>query len=209
MHRRCCQQATSSVHYTTSCKYSLVLLKMGEIFARNMLSWLKLVIKLLLYLVSCLHYCINDARSHKHQIFQQLAVELDARKPDDRRFLLFSTYSHSCDRVSKSDWVTEQVCGSYSGCHRYHLRYTGFLSYLIILKTVKRTKRFWRRNACIMCKCTNSICNISDEYLMNHASGNGSAELSLYIALFFILVRVQYKSQCLRQQWQKSRLLLS
>jgi hypothetical protein len=32
------QQATSSVHYTTSCKHSLVLLSMGEIIARNMLS---------------------------------------------------------------------------------------------------------------------------------------------------------------------------
>jgi len=30
------QQATSSVHYTTRCKYSLVLLRMGEIIARNM-----------------------------------------------------------------------------------------------------------------------------------------------------------------------------
>ena len=29
---------TSWVHYTTSCKHSLVLLKMGEIIARNMLS---------------------------------------------------------------------------------------------------------------------------------------------------------------------------
>ena len=28
MHRRCCQQAASSVHYTTSCKHSLVLLRM-------------------------------------------------------------------------------------------------------------------------------------------------------------------------------------
>ena len=36
--------ATSWVHYTTSCKQSLVLLKMGEIIARNMLSWLELLI---------------------------------------------------------------------------------------------------------------------------------------------------------------------
>jgi len=34
------QQAASSVYYTTSCKHSLVLLRMGEIIARNMLSWL-------------------------------------------------------------------------------------------------------------------------------------------------------------------------
>ena len=50
MHRRCCQQAASSVHYTTSCKHSLVLLRMGEIIARNMLSRFKL-------LINC-YYCI-------------------------------------------------------------------------------------------------------------------------------------------------------
>ena len=52
------QQAASSVLYNTSCKYSLVLLRMGEIIVRNMLSWLKLLIKLLLlHLVGCLYYC--------------------------------------------------------------------------------------------------------------------------------------------------------
>jgi len=33
-----CMLATSSMHYTTSCKHSLVLLRMDEIIARNMLS---------------------------------------------------------------------------------------------------------------------------------------------------------------------------
>jgi len=37
-HCRCCQRAAPSVLYTTSCKHSLVLLRMGEIIARNMLS---------------------------------------------------------------------------------------------------------------------------------------------------------------------------
>jgi len=36
--------ATSLVHYTTSCKHSLVLLRMCEIIIRNMLSWLELLI---------------------------------------------------------------------------------------------------------------------------------------------------------------------
>jgi len=31
-------QAVSPLHYTTSCKHSLVLLRMGEIITRNMLS---------------------------------------------------------------------------------------------------------------------------------------------------------------------------
>ena len=56
MHWRCCRPATSSVHYTTSCKHSLVLLRMGEIIARNRLSWLKLLINsLLLHLVGYLY----------------------------------------------------------------------------------------------------------------------------------------------------------
>jgi len=50
-------QASSSVLYTTSCKHSLVRLMMGESIARNMLSRLKLLIKLLLlHLVGCLYY---------------------------------------------------------------------------------------------------------------------------------------------------------
>ena len=56
-----CLRAASSVHYTTRCKLSLGLLRMGEIVARNMLSWLKLLIKLVfLHLVGCLHYFILD-----------------------------------------------------------------------------------------------------------------------------------------------------
>ena len=64
------QREAWSVLYTTSCKHSLVLLRKGEIIAPNMLSWLKLLIikLLLLHLVGCLYYCINYARSHKHQI---------------------------------------------------------------------------------------------------------------------------------------------
>jgi hypothetical protein len=49
--------ATSWVRYTTSCKHSLVLLKMGEIIARNMSSWLRIFNKSLsLHLVGCLYY---------------------------------------------------------------------------------------------------------------------------------------------------------
>jgi len=36
--------ATSWVHYTTSCRHSLLLLRMGETIARNMLNWLELLI---------------------------------------------------------------------------------------------------------------------------------------------------------------------
>ena len=51
------QQTASPVHYTTSCKHSLVLLRMGEIIARNMLSWLKLTKLSSSHLVGCLYYC--------------------------------------------------------------------------------------------------------------------------------------------------------
>jgi hypothetical protein len=44
MQPRCCRPAISWVHYTTSCKHSLVILKMGEIIPRNMLRWLELLI---------------------------------------------------------------------------------------------------------------------------------------------------------------------
>jgi len=68
-----CQPASSSVHYTTSYKHSLVLLRMGEIITRNMSSWLKLLIKLLLlHLVSSLYHCISDARLHKHHMFPKI-----------------------------------------------------------------------------------------------------------------------------------------
>jgi len=36
--------ATLWVRYTTSCKHSLVLLKMDDIIAQHMLSWLELLI---------------------------------------------------------------------------------------------------------------------------------------------------------------------
>jgi len=44
-HRRYCLLSALPVHYTTSYKHSLVLLRMDEIVARNMLSWLQLSIK--------------------------------------------------------------------------------------------------------------------------------------------------------------------
>jgi hypothetical protein len=44
MHQRCFRPSASSVHYTTSCKHSLMLLKTGEIIARHMLNWLELLI---------------------------------------------------------------------------------------------------------------------------------------------------------------------
>jgi len=71
------QQAALSVHYATSRKHSLVLLRVGEIIVRNMSSWLKLLTKLsLLHLVGCLYYYINDVRSHKHQMNGQMLAEL-------------------------------------------------------------------------------------------------------------------------------------
>jgi hypothetical protein len=62
--------ATLWVHYTTSCKHSRVLLKMGEIIARNMLSGLELLINRY-FCIQLVVYIIytNDARSNKYQIY--------------------------------------------------------------------------------------------------------------------------------------------
>jgi hypothetical protein len=55
------QEAALSVFLTTGCKHSLVLLRIDEIITRKKLSWLKLLMKLLLfYLVGCLYYCIKE-----------------------------------------------------------------------------------------------------------------------------------------------------
>jgi len=71
--------------YNTSCKHSLVLLRMGEIIARNMLSWLKLLIKwLLLQLGGCFYYCIDDALSHEQKTHKI-----------NKLFLLISQYSQA------------------------------------------------------------------------------------------------------------------
>ena len=70
VHQRCYRPATSWVHYTTSCKHSLVLLKMGEIIARNMLSWLELLQTVIVSYswLSILFLCIKviEERSRNH-----------------------------------------------------------------------------------------------------------------------------------------------
>jgi len=88
------QQAASSVLYTTSCKHILALLRVGEIIVRNMLIWLKLLIikLLLLHLVGFLYCCINDARSHEHQIYNSLFFNQRCR-PSSSLYTL--TYVHN------------------------------------------------------------------------------------------------------------------
>ena len=76
-HRRCCQPAASSVHCTTSCKHSLVLLRMGEINARNMLSWLTLLINcycficLVVYIIVSMMHGHTNIKKWKH-LYKQL-----------------------------------------------------------------------------------------------------------------------------------------
>ena len=87
MHRRSCLQTTSSVHYTTSCKHILVLLRMGEIIARNMLSWLKLSIKFVIVASSWLfillyHWCTVTQTSNL--IFIKSDIWEFSRKPVEK-----------------------------------------------------------------------------------------------------------------------------
>ena len=108
MHGRCCRQA-SSVHYTTSCKHSLALLRMGEIIARNMLSWFKLLIKLLLlHLVGCLYYCVNDPRSHKHKKNGNETFKF--RKTPRISWQLYGLWDYAGDRhFTFVRWITQTV----------------------------------------------------------------------------------------------------
>ena len=83
MHQRCCQlvslisfhliKLTSRQYHryiiTTSCKHSLVLLRMGEIITRNIELFGITNKPLLLHLFDCSYYCISDARSYKNQIY--------------------------------------------------------------------------------------------------------------------------------------------
>ena len=88
MYRRCCRPvawsggypqpghrpATSWVHYTTSCKHSLVLLKMGEIIARN----IGIINKpLLSHLVGCPYYLctLTSLRVGKYKQFYEAQIE--------------------------------------------------------------------------------------------------------------------------------------
>ena len=98
-HRRCCQQAESSVLYTTSCKHSLVVLMMGEIIARNMLGWLKLLIKLLLlHLVGCLYY-------YKKNIYTETSERFASRETG--RMLTIQVCRYACLSCSFAVIVTE------------------------------------------------------------------------------------------------------
>jgi len=64
------QQAASSVLYTTSCKHSLALLKMGEIIARNMLIEIinKIIIVASSWLFALLYFLHPFFETKKHQI---------------------------------------------------------------------------------------------------------------------------------------------
>jgi len=84
------QQAPSSVLFTTSCKHSPVFLRMGEIIGRNMLSWLKLLIKLLmLHLVGCLYYCQKKDLFLTQQIkwWKHVNYKLTCKRSMPQRYL--------------------------------------------------------------------------------------------------------------------------
>ena len=86
------RQTASSALYTTRCKHSLVLLRLGEIIARNMLNWLKLLIKLsLLHLVGCLCYC---TRTIFHKVLRWIVNWWECGRKSSCPSLLW--YFHMC-----------------------------------------------------------------------------------------------------------------
>jgi len=85
---------------------------MGEIIARNMLSWLKLLIKLLLlYLVGYLYCCINDARSHKHQIRHHVRHTL---KTKEKCVALNNTVQLDLDKIHLRTTVSRVMYSSWN-----------------------------------------------------------------------------------------------
>ena len=61
--------AASSVHYTTSCKIQSSAPEDGRNYRPKRVDLIGIINKpLLLHLVSCLYYCISDARLYKHQM---------------------------------------------------------------------------------------------------------------------------------------------
>jgi hypothetical protein len=94
--------------YTTNCKHSLVLLRMGEIIAWNMLNWLVLLIKLLLlHLIGCLYYCISEAWSHKHQ--QELHSVVCKTLWSSSYGTGMQTFWLACLSLAARTWRTEKL----------------------------------------------------------------------------------------------------
>jgi len=60
----CCWPAISSVHITTSCKSSLLLLRMGEFIARNMLSWWKSSINCYCFIYLVVYFIVSVMHGH-------------------------------------------------------------------------------------------------------------------------------------------------
>ena len=74
---------TTWVHYTSNCKTQPSALEDGQIIARNMLSWLKLLIKLLLlHLVGYRYYLMQLQYKRSVWSLQTSTVQRHVMKPD-------------------------------------------------------------------------------------------------------------------------------
>jgi len=72
----CYQLAASSVHYTTNCNTQSSAPEDGQNYLPKHVELNVIINKpLLLHLVGCLYYCISDARSYKHQIYNRRTGE--------------------------------------------------------------------------------------------------------------------------------------
>ena len=82
-----CNNTAFSVHCTKTCKNSLVLLRMGEIIARNMLKWFKLVMKLLsMHLIGCLYYRWHSLKEEKLVSCKRISIVKNfALKEDENK----------------------------------------------------------------------------------------------------------------------------
>ena len=118
MHRRCClptvtsRLAASPVLYATSCKYSLMFLRMGEIIARNMLTWLELSIKSVIVASSWLFILI---------LVILVATYNQAQFADDRECNVYSR-KMCCRPWLQNTELFEIIVGVLTTCHTQYTR---------------------------------------------------------------------------------------
>ena len=105
------QQVVSSVHYTTSCKHSLVVLRMGEIIARNMLSWLELLINVIV------------ASSWLSMLFVSMMHGQANIKPC-YCFLHHSQYGDYLPKQNQPNSILSRVAGHFLRNVNYFLKYS-------------------------------------------------------------------------------------
>ena len=94
MHRRYFRSAAPSVHYTTSCKISLVVLRMGEIIARNMLSRFKPLINGYYCVKVVVYFTVSTMHGHTN-IKMRNCSDKSCRQNQNAHFVFSNLFSEN------------------------------------------------------------------------------------------------------------------